>query len=93
MRYEKAQCLPRYTSFHQTKKAKPMTETSITICNQDDTVTIWTTSKSHAKSIKTRLEEADAKWEWSEYQNGDGSWKFEVDEEDVRHPKYVLMPN
>lgn len=73
------------------ENAKPMTETSISFCNQDDTVTIWTTSKSHAKSIKTRLEQAGARWELSEHQNGDGSWKFEVDEEAVRHPKYVLL--
>lgn len=67
-----------------------MTETSISMCRADDVAYIYTSSKHHARSIRKRLDEAGADYEMSEHQSGDVSWKFEVDKDDCRHPKYVL---
>lgn len=67
-----------------------MSETSISFHSQDDRVTIHTTSKAKAKTIKKRLEKREADWEWAKYQNGEGSYKFEVLKDDVRHPKLII---
>lgn len=67
-----------------------MAETSISYHSKDDYVVLYTTSKQKARSIKKRLEKRNAKWEYSEYQSGDGSYKFEVSKDDVRHFKKVI---
>lgn len=67
-----------------------MSETSISFHSKDDRVTIYTTDKRRAKAIKARLDKREADWKWSEYQNGEGSYKFEVLKDDVRHPKLII---
>jgi len=67
-----------------------MRETSISLLVKDDHVTFHTSDKGTAKSIKNRLEERGADWEWSEYQCGEGSWKFLVSKEDCRAPSRII---
>lgn len=67
-----------------------MSETSISFHSKDDRVTIYTTSKRKAKNIRKRLGKRDADWEYSKYQNGEGSYKFEVLKDDMRQPRMII---
>lgn len=64
-----------------------MTETSASFCSEDDTITITTTSAHVARAIKDELGDAGASWEMSEFQYGDGCWRFSVARENLRCPE------
>ena len=67
-----------------------MTESCFNIIHGEDYGRIYTNSKTTAKSIKRRLEKRGAEWEYSEYQSGEGSWKFKVAKDDLRSPKGIV---
>ncbi|AUO79323.1 hypothetical protein [Salinibacter phage M31CR41-2] len=69
-----------------------MIETTINFAHRepDVRVSIHTTSKRQADSIRARLEEFNAEYEEKTYPNGGGSTKFLVAPEDIRSPKGII---